>query len=300
MGTYLCLSDLGLDIKVIVPPMKLAQRLALGYVRGKLRLLSKVSKRKAAEKAFDLFCTPQFRNLKKRPPIFKEAEMIQEKFLDYKLVGYRWNKGGQRRVLIIHGFESSVVNFDHYIKPLIRKGYEVLAFDAPAHGRSSGKQINALIFRDFILHVNKQFGPIHSFMAHSFGGMALGLALEMIPHDEEYRVVLIAPLTETTTSMGTFFHLLRIDPATQAEFSALITRMAGKDPSWYSLRRVMPNLKARVLWFHDEDDGLTPLRDAEKVKADGHPHVEFVISKGLGHRRIYRDNQVKKRIVSFL
>jgi hypothetical protein len=54
--------------------MKLGQKLAVAYIRTKFKLLAAVSKKKAAAKAFDLFCTPQFRNLKELPAIFKEAE----------------------------------------------------------------------------------------------------------------------------------------------------------------------------------------------------------------------------------
>jgi len=57
--------------------------------------------------------------------------------------GWRWNHPAERKVLILHGFESSAINFDRYVKPLIKKGYEVLAFDAPAHGRSGSKTITA-------------------------------------------------------------------------------------------------------------------------------------------------------------
>lgn len=280
--------------------MKLAQRLALGYIRGKLKILSKVSRKKAAQMAFDLFCTPQYRNKKKLPPVFKEAETLRDRFREYELVGYRWNKGAGKRVMIIHGFESSVVNYDRYIKPLVNKGYEVLAFDAPAHGRSSGKRINSLIFRDFIFYIQEKYGPVQSYLAHSFGGLAVCLALEMIPHDNDHRLVLVAPLTETSSAMASFFSMLKIEPSVQEEFSQIIFRYNGKAPDWYSIRRAIHHIKAQVLWFHDEEDAVTPLGDALRVREDGHPNIEFVISKGLGHRRIYRDNKVKKRIVDFL
>ena len=62
----------------------------------------------------------------------------------------------------------------------------------------------------------------------------------------------------------------------------------------------MKHIQAKVLWVHDEDDDVTPLSDAMKVKAENYPNVEFVITKGLGHRRIYRDNKVTQLIVDFL
>ena len=115
--------------------MHLGQRLVLKYIRTKFRVLSSFSKRKAAEKAFVLFCTPQQRNKKKLPPVFERSEKIRFLFQGQMVRGYRWStQQSRKKALIVHGFESSVINFDRYIKPLTQKGYEVLAFDAPAHG----------------------------------------------------------------------------------------------------------------------------------------------------------------------
>ena len=62
----------------------------------------------------------------------------------------------------------------------------------------------------------------------------------------------------------------------------------------------MKHIRAKVLWVHDEDDDTTPLSDVLKVKAENYPNIEFSITKGLGHRRIYRDNKVTKTIIDFL
>ncbi len=280
--------------------MKLSQRLALGYIRAKFKLLSSISKKKAAEKAFKLFCSPQHRNLKKTPKIFDEAEKLQMKVEGITIKGWRWNTPSDRKVLILHGFESSAVNFDRYVRPLIRKGYEVLAFDAPAHGRSGGKIINAPLYKKMIIGIHKKFGPVQSFMAHSFGGLAVSLALEEINHTADYRLVLVAPATETVTAIDTFFKFLKLDPSIRPEFDKVIIKKGGVSPAWYSIRRAMKHIRAEVLWLHDEDDDTTPLSDVLKVKAENFPNIKFVITKGLGHRRIYRDNKVTKMIVDFL
>lgn len=280
--------------------MKLSQRLALSYIRTKFKLLASVSKKKAAEKAFELFCTPQRRNNKPLPKIFEEAESLHFSIEGIRMIGWRWNHPAGRKALIIHGFESSVVNFDRYVKPLIKKGYEVLAFDGPAHGRSDGKQINAPLYKRTILEIMKKYGPVKSFMAHSFGGLALSLALEETSHTEDFRVALIAPATETTTAIDFFFNFLRLDPAIRPEFDKIILKKGGVSPDYYSIRRAMNNIRAKVLWVHDEEDDTTPISDALKVKAENYPNIEFVITKGLGHRRIYRDNKVIKVIAEFL
>lgn len=286
--------------------MKFSQRVALSYIRTKFKLLSSISKKKAAEKAFQLFCTPQRRNKKALPKIFEQAESLHFKLDGILINGWRWpqhTKPGDQppaKALILHGFESSVTNFDRYIRPLIKKGYEVLAFDAPAHGRSGGKKITAPLYKETIQQVYKRYGPVQAFMAHSFGGLAVSLALEEMAHTNDQRLVLIAPATETTSAIDSFFKFLKLDPSIRPDFDKIIIKAGGRNADYYSIRRAMKHIRAKVLWVHDEDDDTTPVSDVIRVQNENYPHIEFVITKGLGHRLIYRDNKVIKVIMDFL
>ena len=275
------------------------RQLALSYIRTKFKLLSALSKKKAATKAFQLFCTPQYRNKKKLPQVFEKAEKINFLLDGNEIQGYRWNHPADKKLLILHGYESSVINFERYIKPLAKTGFEVLAFDAPAHGRSSGKQINAVAYKNFILHINNEYGPIRNFITHSFGGLALSLALEEMEHDEKTKIVFIAPAAETTTAVNSFFKFLQLDKEVRKEFDQIICAMSGYPPEWFSIRRIAKNIKARVLWLQDKDDLMTPLSDVEPIIVENYPNFQFIISEGLGHRRIYRDNNSFRSILKF-
>jgi hypothetical protein len=280
--------------------MKLAQRLALQYIRTKFKLLSFFSEKKAAASALVLFRSPQSRDNKKPTAIFSRAERLEFKLDGVIIRGYRWNAGGERKAMIAHGFESAVSNFDEYITGLIEKKYEVLAFDAPGHGESGGTMISAPQYAEMILKIYKDYGPVQSYLAHSFGGLAVCLALERIPHDETYRVALVAPAAETTTAVEQFCKLVGLNEKTKKRFDTLIEDLGGNPAAWFSIRRTMHNIHARVLWFQDEDDQQTPLSDALKVRNENHPGLDFVITKGLGHSRIYRDAAVQKAILRFL
>ena len=280
--------------------MTVRQRLALMYVRTKFGLLSALSKRKAAASALDFFRTPQTRNTKLPSQIFDKAERLHFDIDGVTVHGYSWNHNVLKKVLIIHGFESSIVNFDHFVFPLMDKGYGVLAFDAPGHGRSGGNTITAPLFAKMITMVCEKYGPVQSFMAHSFGGLTLSIALENMEHNETFKVVFIAPLTELKTAAVNFFHLINVDEKVQQRFDELITDMGGHPLEWYSVRRAIKNIRAQVLWLHDEDDDQTPIVDALKVKRDNLGNVKFVITKGLGHSRIYTDKKIVQEIIDFL
>jgi pimeloyl-ACP methyl ester carboxylesterase len=182
----------------------------------------------------------------------------------------------------------------------VKKGYEVLSFDAPAHGNSEGKSTNALEYAEMIQKVNELYGPVTGYIAHSFGGIGLSLAMEKMPHDTNTKIVFIAPATETTSAIDGALTMLHIkDAAIRKAFDDIIMEKSGHPTEWFSVRRAVKNISADILWIHDEDDDITPLSDALKVKDDNHNNIQFIITKGLGHRKIYHDAAVKKAVANF-
>jgi len=280
--------------------MDLKQKVLLTYVRTKFKLLSTISKTKGAKAALKLFLTPQKRNIKPLPPQFIASEKLQFSLDGNVVNGYRWNHPSSKKVLILHGFESSVTQFDHFIEPLVSKGYEVLAFDAPAHGRSTGQMIDVFIYKNMIDRINRIYGPVTNFIAHSFGGLALSLYLEDHPHDNDFNVVLISPATETKTAIDNYFNLLKLPYRLRQEFENQMIKTGGKHPTWYSIGRAAKQIKAEVLFLQDEEDLLTPLKDVEPIIQQHYPNFHFVISKGFGHRWIYKDQQSVDAIMNFL
>ncbi len=274
-------------------------KIALGYIKTKLILYSAVNKKKAGEQMFRLFCTPPTRSIVIEHEIFKTAEKLHFIFEGKNLYGYRCNPS-PKKVLLLHGFSSTCQHFARFVKPLTEKGYEVLAFDAPAHGASEGKEVNAVDYSNLIIRINELYGPVDGYIAHSFGGISVTLALEKMKTDAHLKVVLIAPATETSSAIDGAFKMLKLNNnILRTSMDEVIMDKSGRPTEWYSIRRAIKNFPGQVLWIHDEDDDVTPLADALKVKADNLPNVEFIITKKLGHRRIYKDAQIVQRVVNF-
>lgn len=250
----------------------------------------------------EVFCTTYGRAGKEPAPILAEGESLSF-LLEGKLVrGHRWLPGNADppRVLIAHGFQSYSGNFEQYIRAMLAQGYEVLAFDAPAHGLSEGRQITLPLYVEMLRQVRQRYGRIDAYIGHSFGGLALTLMLESMPPDPGARLVLIAPACQVAPYVAYFFRLMRLNAATRHAFDELGRRLTGGlEWSWFSVRRAMPQVHLPVLWVQDEEDEVTPLAEALQVKAEGFVQIEWMITRGLGHRRIYRDQAVEDRIIAF-
>lgn len=258
------------------------------------------STKAAASRAFRIFCTPFKAQRTVSSVLAQHAEPLQVSVENKVANGLRWNKGGRKKALLLHGMHSSSRNFERYVEPLVEKGFEVLAFDAPGHGHSEGKQITVLQYRKMIAEIYNNYGPIDAYLAHSFGGLAISLALESIPHDQNTRVVLIAPATETVTAIDQFFGFLGMNGKVREEFDQIIVDRGGQAPSWYSVKRAIPSIRGQILWFHDKNDDVTPLEDVQPIIDKRLPNIEFVITENWGHRRIYREQKVINQAVSFM
>jgi pimeloyl-ACP methyl ester carboxylesterase len=285
------------------PKLTPAQKLAINYYRAKLNLLNVVSPRIAATEAFDLFTKPYGKPRRRRLSAwFEKSEPLKLISNGMKLSGYKWRAlpDNDKKILIIHGFAGSVSSFDRYLSALLQHGYDVYAYDAPGHGYSEGNRLNTAIYATVIEDAMNAHGPFDAFMAHSLGGLSLMLCLHKKALINEPKIVLIAPATESTTAADKFFEFLQLPETLRNAFENHIHKLGGQPLEWYSIRRVLPEIKGNILWLHDEDDSTTPIGDVYPILQSQLPNVHFHFTKGLGHSSIYKDNQVKRRIIDFL
>src|SRR6478672_7473873 len=85
--------------------------------------------------------------------------------------------GAGPRVLLVHGWEGRGMNLGMFIAPLNAAGYQVIALDGPAHGKSPGEQTNPVDFAHGLLGAGQELGPLAGVIAHSMGAASTALAL---------------------------------------------------------------------------------------------------------------------------
>ncbi|HUB62520.1 MAG TPA: alpha/beta fold hydrolase [Puia sp.] len=291
--------------------MKLKQKLTTRYTRAQLNILSLVSLRKSAKRAFRLFITPRKRRKGKLPPIFETGESLTFRQNGHPVRGHRWQPysdvlrpsaetAAPRKVLIAHGFESATRVWGNYIASLLKKGYEVVAFDAPGHGLSGGKRLFITDYVQLLSAVEQNYGPFHSWIAHSLGGLALALSLEDMPLDGECRLVLMAPAPGIAQAFGEWAGALQLPGPVVQEVGEYANEIAGHPLDWYSLRRAIGSLAVKILYVQDEGDAVVPLAAAKQIQGDNHPNIQFLFTTGLGHKKIYKDQGVLDQVVEFL
>jgi pimeloyl-ACP methyl ester carboxylesterase len=284
----------------MLPKMK--ERILIAYHTHKLNVLSLFSPTRAAVKAYQLFITPPPLINPIEAPSLPGAKPFQLKTDDMMAQGYRWTPptGGKQKVLLVHGYRSQALKFEHMVPPLLEKGFTVLAFDGPAHGKTTGKHIQPFNYMNMILAIEAVEGPIYAFVGHSLGGLALALTMERIAERSERKLILIAPATETHRSFSNFFSIIPVNQKVQQRFQEYVERLSGNSISFLSIVRILQNITMPVLWIHDKGDTVCPLEDAQPLIDKQLPYIEFYLTENLGHNKIYRNPEVVSRIAEFI
>jgi pimeloyl-ACP methyl ester carboxylesterase len=200
--------------------------------------------------------------------------------------------------MLVHGWSGRGAQLGEFVEPLVAAGYRVVAFDAPAHGRSDGRDTAMPEISEAILRLASEFGPVHAVIAHSFGVACVLFTLQQ--QGFARRVVAFSPPASLEGLMERFSRTLALSPRTVQILRHMLVRRFGEDV-WtrFSALNMARSAGLPALVIHDRDDRDVPWREGEAVSR-AWPHARFLRTEGLGHRRILRDPEVIDRVVRFL
>jgi pimeloyl-ACP methyl ester carboxylesterase len=201
-------------------------------------------------------------------------------------------------VLFIHGWSGRGTQVAHFLEPLITSGYRVISYDGPAHGETDGKQTSMLEIADVVLALGEKYGPFHSTVTHSFGGMVLAYASTL--GFSTASAVCICPPATIDTILDNFQRSLQIPDSVMAVMTRKLYDNYGSNlEKRVSTLKNVRTLSIPTLIIHDKDDTDIPWKDGKAV-ADAWPDSQFLLTRGLGHRRILRNPDTILAVTEFI
>lgn len=273
------------------PALPLPFRLARTGLNGLGRLSPPLSGRLA----FHLFCTPfRYAEPPRETAVLRQAERFSIPFQDLRLAAYAWGQGPT--VLLVHGWSGRGSQLGTFVEPLVAAGHRVVAFDLPAHGRTSGpSRTNALVATEAVLRVGEELGPLRGVIAHSFGALCTTLALR--DGLDAGRVAYVAPAASASQAVRGFSRQLGLSWPAEWGLRREMERRFGPGV-WprFSARVCAPDLRMPALVVHDLDDTEVPYRNGQLL-AHAWPGARLATTAGLGHRRILRDPRVTGEVL---
>jgi hypothetical protein len=199
----------------------------------------------------------------------------------------------------MHGWAGRATQFRKFIPPLNKEGFQVVGFDGPAHGQSEGTKTNIIEFEEAFRNLYVRVGEPVAILAHSFGGGAvLYAAANGLPVD---KLINIASPTIGDEIINTYLRAINGSQSTGEFFKSYMLQKYGRSFDEYTSRHLILKVKQdlELLLVHDEDDkevGIEHALELSKV----YPKAKLYLTKGLGHTRILKDENVIKACVTFI
>ncbi len=260
------------------------------------RVLFFFSSEKAVSKAYKLFCTPRKGRILPEQEDFLE-EAADEVILvnDVKIQTYRWPTMGET-ILMIHGWESNTHRWKSLIKKLHKKGFNIIGFDAPAHGNSSGKILNVPLYTECLQKIIELYRPNH-LLGHSVGGMTTIYHQYTYPNQEIEKLVVLAPPSELARIMKGYQRILKLSPKFMKALDQYFKDKHGFYFKEFSVSYFAQNLTHKGLLIHDKYDDIAPYREAEAI-GENWTNAQFITTENYGHSLFF--NEVDNMIIDFL
>jgi pimeloyl-ACP methyl ester carboxylesterase len=246
-----------------------------------------------------IFFTPfHYQEPEKEKEFIKSAKKFEVQLMNKRVQCYRWGDVGPK-VMLVHGWAGRTGQFRALIPALVNAGFQAIAFDGPAHGRSEGKQTNLMEFADVIRHLLGMEGTFVGVIGHSFGGIA---ALYAIAHGNHIpKLITISSPTLPAQVISNFRHAINASENVGTAIDAWLQKKYNKSFEEFSGIHAVKMLPAPLdfLLVQDENDPEVGPENATELKKV-YPPLKVHITKGLGHTRILRDETVIFRCIQFL
>jgi pimeloyl-ACP methyl ester carboxylesterase len=267
-------------------------------------VVEKVSPRKAGKWGANLWHTPAPYHMtrreqtlievagKRRVP-FKESA-YQSSLSSYYTI-YSWGKGPL--VLLVHGWGGSGSQMAGLAQPLAQAGYQVLAFDALAHGDASGKKTDLMEMTDVIKDLDAKCNGFHAIIAHSMGAIAAAVAV----HDgvRAQRLVTCAAAASLDYYIKRFTRQIRASNRTIGRIVFNMNNRFKRNINELSLIHLAPKLGVPALIVHDEHDDQVDHREAIALSKCW-PGSRVLLTKHLGHTSLLHDAKTIRKVVDFI
>jgi pimeloyl-ACP methyl ester carboxylesterase len=271
----------------------------LKWLRTGFQFLGTVAPSVTGRIALNLFLTPRKRPISaKAQQIMQQAEQITIAHGSRHLAAYVWENDGPT-VLLIPGWESNASGMRGFVRPLLAQGFRVVAFDGPAHGRSTGKQTNFVDYSGAIETVIQTLGPVQAIIAHSFGAAAALFTLSREPNLSVERVVSIGAPSRLKEMVDIWTTFVGMTHSSVAEMRRKLVDRVGLPLEGIAVETAVSQLTIPGLIIHDQADTVVPYANAEAIH-DQWRASTLLTTEGLDHRGPLQDRNVLRQVTAFL
>jgi len=251
----------------------------------------------SAKLVYNVMSNPRVRKSRDiEEKVLNTSRKERVKFKNFNIQMYRWGDIENKIVLLIHGWEGQAGNFGGLVDLLLQKNYQVIAFDAPSHGKSSNGKTNMLEFAEFVSFMLKEYRP-EAIISHSLGSVTTVVALDGnkdIPIKHWFLVTTPHSMKDKIKDVSDF---LGVTDRTINRLVKMIEKDAGESIDRLNMSDYCGGLTnvSEATIVHSKEDKVLSIDLARKVHRD-FPQSKLIELDELGHYTILWSEELKEII----
>lgn len=217
---------------------------------------------------------------------------VDEKFYKY------YQSGSGPTVLLVHGIRSNLGSMTAIAEDLLERNYQVVLFDAPAHGEAPGTTTDPIEVRGVIRGISERFTDLHAVIGHSLGGLWSLAAWHLGLRTKAF--VLISSPATMRFLVDKFTDFYEMEDGQLEELAEQIESRLGSEV-WteFSPSEVAKAVDVPGLIIHGANDDYVSPENAEGIHSNWRRSTVELID-GAGHFDIVGSPKARKIISAFL
>ncbi len=232
---------------------------------------------------FKLFLTPLGPKLNTKQKLWLEEYKFQTLNNNNRHIQiYKWGTG-KTKLLFLHGWTGNSYRWRRFIEKFDLEKYSIFAFDAPAHGLSTGKRTNLIDFHSVFEDVIKIIGPVDTAIGHSFGGFVLSYALFVKPEIEIQKVAILGSPVLATHFFDYYKSIIQLKEDQLNRIMDNFEKYIGKHPRYFDGIEFAKNIEKKAIIIHDINDLEAPYANAVQMHNNWR-NSKLVSTTKEGHR----------------
>lgn len=265
------------------------------------KILDRISPKLAAHKMYTVMTNPRVRKLRDfEEHVLNEAERKCIPFKGFEIQTYRWGNPGDKTALMVHGWEGQAGNFGSIIPELVNQGFQVVAYDAPAHGRSSKGKTNMFDIPDLTGSLLAEYQP-ELIISHSFGSVITAMSLRKHPEVQVKDWIMITTPYIYINYIKGVTKYFGLSQKTFQKLIELVEVNLGEPIENLNMASYCSSLEniERATIIHSIKDKVIPIDSARQTNA-GFEKSKLIELDGLGHYGILWSDQTKKIVLDVI
>ncbi len=270
-------------------------------IKTYFKLLSFISPKLAANKAFKIFKTVRKKDIRKREQSFyEEAQHSKLVSQNESIDTYEFGTNNGDIVILLHGWDSNAGSLYQFVAPLRSKNKKIYSINLPGHAFDANSETTIVACKNALKALLNSI-PEHSqisIISHSFGSAVTAYALSESNRSINHLFFLTSP-NRLEELFYDFKNMIGLNNKAYNLLLGKAKQITKEDISQITVQNKLKKASFKHLYlFHDEHDKVIPFKNSLDI-SQTITHSTLHKFKDIGHYRMLWNKSLIETVIKY-